>query len=179
MRFYGTKQSNRNALKQSGGFELQFGWIKSFGKIRQFVPTLRQKEQFKQTWPLIDRMDGMFARTTPKIYRKQLMGQRGMRFERTATAVSSFSTVTILKNAPTSIHVDSKNAEAGLTVLTTAGEYTGGEFLFPQYGVSIPIQPGDVLIAATHREWHCNFKKVEEPATASLVTCGPISFSGF
>lgn len=75
--------------------------------------------------------------------------------------VTSLSTITALKNAPTSIHVDSKNGGDGMSVLSTAGNYKGGEFMFPQYGVVIPIQPGDVLIAATNREFHCNFKKVE------------------
>jgi len=66
----------------------------------------------------------------------------------------------MLRNAPTSIHQDSNNAEADSRFSRTAGKYTGGEFLFPQFGVAIPIQPGDILIAATHREWHCNFKRV-------------------
>jgi hypothetical protein len=161
MRWYSTESSNRQALKKSKGHELQFGWIDSFGKVRQFVPTIRQKEQFKETWPLINWMDGIFARVAPRVWSSQLLNQRRTNFRRTATGVSTISTVTMLKNAPTSIHQDSKNAEAGLTVLVTAGKYTGGEFLFPQYGVSIPIAPGDVLIAATHREWHCNFKKVQ------------------
>lgn len=70
-----------------------------------------------------------------------------------------FSTATLLKSAPSKLHKDSKNADAGLTCLTTLGKFTGGSLLFPQYGLEIPIQPGDLLIAATHREWHCNVRK--------------------
>jgi hypothetical protein len=160
MKWYNTKQSHRKALRSSGGFELQFGWSDGFGRIRQFVPTQKQKNQYVQTWPLLDRMDGIFARVLPQIWGGQLKNQRDTNFARVATRVSSFSSVTCLKNAPSSIHLDSKNADAGLTVLTTAGKYTGGEFLFVQYGESIPIKRGDILIAATHREWHANFKMI-------------------
>jgi hypothetical protein len=55
----------------------------------------------------------------------------------------------------------SNNSETGFTVLTTVGEYKGGEFVLPQYGVCVPIQPGDVLICQTHKEWHGNWRKVE------------------
>jgi hypothetical protein len=160
MRWYNTASSNRRALKKSKGHELQFGWINAFGRIRQFVPTIKQKPQFMKTWPLLDWVDGIFARALPLIWRNQLLNQKEVKFKRTATVVSTASSVTFLRNAPTSIHLDSNNSEAGLTVLTTAGKYRGGEFLLPAYGVSIPVQPGDVLIAATHREWHCNFKLV-------------------
>jgi hypothetical protein len=160
MKFYNTKGSRRGALKKSGGHELQFGWIDDKRQgIRQFAPTLKQKEAYKLTWPLLDRMDGIFARVLPNIWRGQLLNQAGKKFKRTATRVSSFSTITMLKNAPTSIHLDSKNAEAGLTVLTTAGQYTHGEFFLVQFGISLPIQPGAVLIAATHQHWHCNLNK--------------------
>jgi hypothetical protein len=161
MSWYSTNQARRKCLAESQGHTLEFGHIDdSRVGIRQFVPTIKQRKQYKMLWPLLDRMDGTFQRHLPRQWRENLLAQRGTDFTKTATAVSTFSTITCLRNAPTSLHVDSKNADAGMTVLTTAGDYSGGEFCFPQYGVSIPIQPGDVLIAATHREWHCNFKQV-------------------
>jgi hypothetical protein len=69
-----------------------------------------------------------------------------------------FSTVTYLKSAPTAVHVDGGNAKAGLSCLTTLGNYTGGDLLFPQSGIMVPVQPGDLLIGAFHQNYHCNLK---------------------
>jgi hypothetical protein len=57
------------------------------------------------------------------------------------------------------VHKDSANADAGPTCLTTLGKFTGGLLLFPQFGLELPVQPGDLIIAATHRHWHCNIRK--------------------
>jgi len=160
MKWYGTKQSHRKALRGSGGHELQFGWSDGFGEIRQFVPTIAQSEQYKFTWPYWT----VWMASSLAPYRNfglrpisRISGSLGSSVP--LPKCSSFSTVTMLRNAPTSIHQDSNNAEAGLTVLTTAGKYTGGEFLFPQSEWRSLFNRG-TLIAATHREWHCNFKRV-------------------
>jgi hypothetical protein len=73
--------------------------------------------------------------------------------------MSGSHTATLLKSAPTAVHKDSANADAGLTCLTTLGKFTGGSLLFPQFGLELPVQPGDLIIAATHRHWHCNVRK--------------------
>jgi len=48
-------------------------------------------------------------------------------------------------------------------------EYEGGVFCLPEYGLKIPVQPGDVLIALTAREWHCNLTPVR--GTKYSIVC--------
>jgi hypothetical protein len=80
---------------------------------------------------------------------------------------TAFSTLALLKSCPSSIHQDSGNArpeQTSFTCLTSIGPpegFTGGTFCFIEYGYKVPVQPGDVLIAQTTREWHCNIGKVE------------------
>jgi len=154
-----TDESRRSALRGSGGWEMQFGWIEQCG-VHQFVPTYKQADQYKKIWPLITRMDGTLARALPRTLRNQLLLQRGTGFSLSATDTSTISSITCLKNAPSSLHLDGNNAEAGMVVMATAGDYVGGEFVLVEFGVEIAIPPGGILIAATHRYWHGNFKTV-------------------
>lgn len=39
--------------------------------------------------------------------------------------------------------------------------YAGGAFCLLEYGIQIPLQPGDLLITATAREWHRNVTPVQ------------------
>jgi hypothetical protein len=142
MRWNKAENSNRSALKASGGRELNFGWRHAFGKIVQFVPTIEQKSNYMEIWPLVDRLDGIFARTLPQIWRSQLLDQRSTGFTKTATAESTFSGITLLGNAPSSAHLDAKNS--GFVAMTTAGKFTGGEFLLIEFGLSKNI--GTVIL---------------------------------
>jgi hypothetical protein len=179
MKFNDAKRSRRNALKKSGGRELNFGWADRPHRLRlpkrilqlappgykrqhnidSYAPTRHQWAKYAELIPLIDNMDKWFYRYLPDAwtttnYRGKLRSYQYLR----ATGHSSFSTLTLLKSAPTSVHRDSNNADAGLTCLTTFGEFEGGDLLFPQYGIKVVVQPGDLIIAATHREWHCNVR---------------------
>jgi hypothetical protein len=161
MKFYNSKSSLRAAVKKSQGGYLEFGWRAAFGKIAPYAPNKEQKAQYALVTPLVDFMDGVLAKCLPEYFRGQNLTKRRKAQMHRATKTSTFSSVTMLKSAPTSVHLDSNNSETGFTVLTTVGKYTGGSFVLPQYGLEIPIKPGDVLIARTHREWHGNFKKVK------------------
>ncbi len=118
-------------------------------------------------------MDALFRRQARRYWLIENRRFRSRSFEGLADAIFhpslervfrlfegvSFSTATLLKSAPTAVHKDSANADAGLTCLTTLGKFTGGSLLFPQFGLELPVQPGDLIIAATHRHWHCNVRK--------------------
>jgi hypothetical protein len=72
---------------------------------------------------------------------------------------SIFSTLTLLRSCPASIHKD-RNANkdqhnfACLTSLDSG--FSGGRFCLIEYGIGVPIQPGDLFIGQTTREWHYN-----------------------
>jgi hypothetical protein len=79
--------------------------------------------------------------------------------------LTAFSVATLLKSCPAAIHKDSGNARKDQTsfgCLTSIGdgEFAGGEFCLLEYGLRIPVQPGDLLIAQTGREWHTNLTPV-------------------
>jgi hypothetical protein len=158
--WYNTDNSHRPALRESGGSEIQFGHIEQGNGVHTFTPTYKQRELYRKIWPFINRMDGTFARVSPSNWRNQLLLQRGTGFSLSATETSTFSSITALRNSPSSAHIDSNNAEAGMVVMATCGDFTGGDFVFLEFGIALPMPPGSILIAATHRYWHCNFRNV-------------------
>jgi hypothetical protein len=79
---------------------------------------------------------------------------------------SIFSTLTLLRSCPASIHIDgnAKPWQDNFACLTSLGEkdeegkpkFSGGRFCLIEYGLEIPILPGDLFIGQTTREWHYN-----------------------
>lgn len=172
MKFYAADSSLRKAVRTAGTLRkkdqkrentgyLEFGIRDAYGKVTQYAPNKTQKDQWLAIQPLVDYMDGILAKCVPLFFRGQNLTKRHKAQRNRATKTSSFNQVTVLHRAPTSVHLDSNNSETGFTVLTTVGKYKGGEFVLPQYGVCVPIQPGDALICQTHKEWHGNWRKVE------------------
>lgn len=172
MRFYAADSSLRKAVRTSAKLRkkgekrenagyLEFGTRKFGGKIAPYVTNMKQAKQWETIKPLVDYMDGILAKCVPLFFRGQNLTKRRKAQKHRATKTSSFNQVTVLHRAPTSVHLDSNNSETGFTVLTTVGKYNGGSFVLPQYGVCVPIQPGDALICQTHKEWHGNWRKVD------------------
>ena len=173
MKFYSADSAPRKAVKsaaklrkpgqkrENAGY-LEFGIRDSpYTGIKPYAPNSKQAAQWEQIKPLVDYMDGILQKCVPLFFKGQNLTKRRKAQKHRATKTSSFNQVTVLHRAPTSVHLDSNNSETGFTVLTTVGKYTGGEFVLPQYGICVPIQPGDVLICQTHKEWHGNWRKVE------------------
>lgn len=106
--------------------------------------------------PYIRHVDGVFARLLPDRYAAQLEAVK-----RTPSHLvidgTVFTTVTVNRNFQTAVHTDSGDLAAGFGVMTamSAGEYTGGYFVFPRYRIAVLIQTGDVLLADVH-EHHGN-----------------------
>jgi hypothetical protein len=67
-----------------------------------------------------------------------------------------FSTITINQTALFRSHADRNNLEGALGCLAAFGKFSGGELCFPRFGVSCPLEPGDLLIGDTNREQHGN-----------------------
>ena len=139
--WYDAADSHRSALRASGGFEIQFGHIEQGNGVRTFTPTFKQRGQYRKLWPLIHRMTGIFARVSPLMFTNQLLDQQTTGFSLSAMDTSTNSTITCLRNAPSAGHVDSKNAEAGFVVMTTCGNFTGGDFVFLEFGTALPMPP--------------------------------------
>jgi hypothetical protein len=144
--------------------ELLFGFMDR-GYIRMTDPSREQEAQYSQLKPLLHKLNTQFARILPAQFARQNRDVPAD-FRQFGTA---FSTTTILKSSPASVHKDSGNG-LSLTCMTTVGrESSGGEFCLLEYGLKIPVRPGDVLIAATCREWHVNLTPVK--GTKYSIVC--------
>ena len=138
--------------------ELVFGYTDQ-GSIELSLAAQHEAEHYAKVMPLIRLVNGIYARVLPKEYTAGSRHQVARK--RFRQAGTTFTTVTVNRNLPTALHKDSKN-HPGLIAMTTlaAPGTTGGEFCFPQYALKVPVKPGDLLIAATSREWHCNLSPV-------------------
>ena len=67
-----------------------------------------------------------------------------------------FSTITVNQTALFRAHEDGNNLAGALSCLAAFGNFSGGELCFPRFGISCPMEPGDLLIADTNRELHGN-----------------------
>jgi hypothetical protein len=151
-----------SATVKSG--ELLFGFMDR-GYIQIANPTREQETEYSALRPLLRHMNAEFARVLPSQFAKQNRDIPA-EFRQFGTA---FSTTTILKSAPASVHKDSGNG-LSLTCMTTVSQNSsGGELCLLEYGLKIPVKPGDVLIAATAREWHVNLTPVK--GTKYSIVC--------
>jgi len=120
--------------------ELLFGYMNR-GWIQPTVEMREQAAQYAQVGPLLQKLNSVFARTLPKHYAAQnrLIPEDFRQFG------TAFSTITMLKSCPSSVHKDEGN-RLGFTCMTTIGKSKGGTFCLPEYGLKIPVQPGDALL---------------------------------
>jgi hypothetical protein len=152
--------------------ELQFGYLAYGGRVEYTRAARAQKIRYEALHPLLQEMHDIFARTLPLYFR----GTPGMEKEAGAhganqrisakkrqAVTTPASTVTMLRSCPAALHTDPNGSKLGLACMTSirGTEYTGGAFCLLEYGIQIPVQPGDLLIAATAREWHCNVTPVQ------------------
>jgi hypothetical protein len=146
--------------------ELTFGFMDR-GSIRMTDPTKYQAAEFDKVRRILWRLNQQFARTLPKHYEQQNRNIPS-EFRLTGTA---FSTISILKSCPSAVHIDMNGNKLGLVCMTTVRgtEYSGGELCLPEYGLKVPVKPGDILVAATAREWHCNLTPVK--GTKYSIVC--------
>lgn len=184
------RPETETAIKKQRGYttpgELTMGYTRRL-TIERTKPVREQAAQFRRLAPLMNEMNACFARVLPVYYRMQNIpksenerwaeieanrqpefGGIGREFRQFLTA---FSTLALLKSCPSSIHKDGGNArpdQASFTCLTSVGEldekgnpkFKGGQFCLIEYGVKIPVKPGDIFIGQTNREWHCNIGHV-------------------
>lgn len=167
--FWSCNDSNRPELKGAVEFntpnatveakELNVGYHE-MGRIFKFVRNKPDETKWSKIIPLLEHMTGVYAQTLPAHFREQNISIP-MDFR---LGLSVFSTVALLKSAPSAVHKDSKNGDNFACMTSVQDEkakYSGGTFCFVKYGVTIAVKPGDILIASTPRDWHCNLTPVQ------------------
>lgn len=192
MKFKTTDKSNRKELKGANNFnlspmradydkpvrypgtitggagELNYGFYARH-KIDQFTPTKKQLVAFQQCFSLLTEMSNVFARNLPRKFMEQNVGTPA---EFRLAGHTPFSSVAILKSAPSAVHTDARNGNnfACMTSINDPNDpYDGGAFCFVEFGVQIAVRPGDLLIASTPRDWHANLTPVK--GTKYSIVC--------
>jgi hypothetical protein len=127
-------------------------------------------EEYKKTFPLIQEIDGLYAKLTPEQYKLQRAKANQTHFRIPNT---SFTTITTNVNFQTTVHTDKGDDPEGFGNLAVIerGKYTGGETCFPQYGVGVDVRSGDILFMDVHQP-HANLpihKKTEDAIRLSIV----------
>lgn len=125
-------------------------------QCRMTAYTAKFLERYKTCVAVFSKVSRLFKSLVPKRYKAQQLAVREISDEYVIPG-TVFTTVTVNKNFRTALHKDSGDYEQGFGMMTVAsvGEYGGGYTLFPQYGVGIDCQGGDVLAMDVH-QWHCN-----------------------
>ena len=143
--------------------EINLGWMhlgrvfEIGSKYKTYQQTLNQKHHLL---PLLRAIDGIFAEALPEAFARQNTKIKWAHRH----GFSPFSTLTLLRSAPSAVHVDGRNGAGSFACMTTVRGpqgYTGGTFCFVEFGVQIRVQPGELLIAATPFHWHCNLTRVK------------------
>jgi len=102
----------------------------------------------------IRKVDEVYRMMLPAEYARQLsiIGRVPQNWRMFDTA---FTTLYVLRNAPTAVHKDTADATGTFGCMASLGDFTGNELVFPKYRIGADYRPGDVILADVH-EWHTN-----------------------
>jgi hypothetical protein len=129
--------------------------------------TLRKPELYTKVLRFVKEINDIYATHLPKEYAKQKeyvdTVEEDYKIKGTA-----FTTLYVLKNAPTATHVDTFDYPEAFGVMATLGNFTGGEICFPRFRIAIDYQPGDLLLADVH-QLHGNFPVLEGERVACVL----------
>ena len=126
-------------------------FVKNPPKCRLTSFTNKNFKQYKEVIPYVEKISNTLKEYLPHKYKihceyianKPKIGD------------SVFTTLTINKNFQTAIHTDSGDLKSGIGVISCMGNFKGGNFCFPNYGIQIELKPTDLLFCNVHKH-HCN-----------------------
>ena len=117
-----------------------------FGRLT--VSTTKRWEEFEANKPFYHEINDLFKETHPDKF--QVLSDRfaHVKDERYNLFGTAFTTITVNNNFQVAYHRDGNNAEGAVAALAVMerGEWSGGEFVFPELGIGFDIREGDVLI---------------------------------
>ncbi|MBZ5505683.1 MAG: hypothetical protein LAO78_09355 [Acidobacteriia bacterium] len=133
--------------------------------------SMNNAKRFAEAIPFFRAADRVFAHHMPERHKAQMAKVRATdpAFIVHGTA---FTTVTVNKNFQTAVHKDSGDLKEGFGVIAClrAGEFTGGEMVFPKYRVAVKFDTQDVLLCDVH-EWHGNTRIVGTEGMFERISC--------
>ena len=134
-----------------------FNRIKSLGvdlPCRLSHYTSSHMKEYEGVIPYIEQIGSIYRELNKDAYDHQM--ERAMKRPQFRIGDTPFSTVTVNRTFRTGLHKDGGDygGVACLSVLEH-GEYNGGIFMMPGYGIGIDLRGGDMLVADVH-QFHCN-----------------------
>ncbi|CAB4162316.1 2OGFeDO, oxygenase domain containing protein [uncultured Caudovirales phage] len=141
-----------------------------FPYCRMTAFTQSNFDKFAQAYPIIKLVDEVYASLMPEPYARQ----RALADASSKDYVikdTAFTTVTVNRNWQTACHTDKGDFVGGFGNLTVLrrGDYSGGFFILPQYGIGVDMQNTDVLLVDVHRV-HGNTPIVKHSADATRIS---------
>ena len=117
--------------------------------------TRRNPELYKAVRPFIRTVDQIYNAFLPKQHAQQMEYVKTIA-EKWRIPGTAFTTLYVLKNAPTATHVDDFDYPDGFGCMASLGDFRGGWLCFPRFRLAIDYQPGDLVLADVHQV-HANF----------------------
>lgn len=124
---------------------------------RMTTPTLQRPQVYSRILQVEMKVTEIYGAVLPVLYEQQMEYIDSI-LPAWKTEGSAFTTSYALRNQPTAVHVDEFDIPTATGVITTVGNFTGGEFCMPEFGLAFDVQPSDILFADVHR-WHGNLPR--------------------
>jgi len=117
-----------------------------FGRLT--VSTLKRWDEFVGNKPFYQEVDSVMKETMPdkhSVLVDRFQHVRDVRYNLFGTA---FTTITVNNNFPVAYHRDGNNAVGAVAALAVMekGEWSGGEFVFPELRIGFDIREGDIFV---------------------------------
>lgn len=139
---------------------------------RQTVFNANQPDKWKEVLPFLQATDHCYKTIDPERYEKQktIVDKTSKDFVIEGT---SYTTITVNQNFQTAVHTDQGDLKDGLSniLVLRAGEFNGGNLVFPHYRAAVRLDTCDLLLFDSHH-LHGNtpiFGKVGAYTRVSLV----------
>lgn len=115
---------------------------------RLTVTTLKRWNEFVAQKDFFHEVNGLFRELMPAEFEDLNSRFQSVKDERYNLFGTAFTTVTVNNNYQVAVHYDGSNAVNGKAVICVMerGEWSGGEFVFPQLGIGVDIRAGDIFI---------------------------------
>ena len=109
-------------------------------------------DKFKQGIPFVEFIDQKYKELCPEHYAKQKSIADGTN-RNYIIGNTSFTTVTVNKNFRTACHQDAGDFSDGFgnLIVYREGDYNGGYFVMPEFGVAVDLHNTDLLFADVHK----------------------------
>lgn len=129
--------------------------------------TRQKPELYKAVRPFIHKVDEIYRTFLPEQHAKQMEYVQTIP-EKWQIPGTAFTTLYVLKNAPTATHVDDFDYPQGYGCMASLGSFRGGWLCFPRFRIAIDYQPGDLVLADVHQV-HANFPIYEGDMRVACV----------